>query len=146
MVSGIRLHFSINFRRYSLKSRYIFLSTFNNQRNQKQVFSNISLHFSVNLRWVERKCSTQASQNYWGLPELILGQKMFISPCFFFSCEDPTDPECDLTVSRNFLPTYGAFYFRSFVWSHDETDPIFIHCKVKICDNYKNNCNLVRFF
>jgi len=48
-----------------------------------------------------------------------------------------------INVTRNYLPTYGTFQFRSFVWSHNDEDPIYLFCDVKICDSYENECDLV---
>ena len=61
-------------------------------------------------------------------------------------CANASDPNSMINVTRNFLPSYGTYHFKSFVWSHDPFAPVYLHCKVKICDNYNYLCNLVSKF
>ena len=46
-------------------------------------------------------------------------------------------------ISHNFLPSSGTFRFYAFSWKDDVSDPLCLHCKVRVCNNYKENCSQV---
>jgi len=62
----------------------------------------------------------------------------------FYSCANASDGNAMVVVTRNYEASSGRYQFPSFVWAANATAPIYLHCKVRICDNYQAECNLVR--
>jgi len=46
-------------------------------------------------------------------------------------------------ISRNYQSLSAAFKFLAFLWKENADYPMYLHCKVRVCDNFKENCNKV---
>ena len=65
--------------------------------------------------------------------------KLYHSYIFlFFRC--PADSS-SVTIIRNYRNVSAKFKLASFVWSDNVAWPIYIHCKVKVCDEQANGTN-----
>ena len=54
-----------------------------------------------------------------------------------FSCpaDNSFDPDDAIMIDRNYDVKYSTFKFRSFVWTQDQEQAIYVYCDVTICHN-----------
>ena len=57
---------------------------------------------------------------------------------YFYRCQVNSDSEVRdaISVIRNYQPTYGSFKFRSFTWTSNMQQEIYIFCEVRVCEIY----------
>ncbi|XP_076806472.1 uncharacterized protein LOC143449989 isoform X2 [Clavelina lepadiformis] len=95
------------------------------------------VHVKVDLTGVDLDSSLHLQlTDCWARPsEIATGSPMYSIINDSCPADNSFDPDDAIMIDRNYDVKYSTFKFRSFVWTQDQEQAIYVYCDVTICHN-----------
>ncbi|CAK8683038.1 unnamed protein product [Clavelina lepadiformis] len=95
------------------------------------------VHVKVDLTGVDLDSSLHLQlTDCWARPsEIATGSPMYSIINDSCPADNSFDPDDAIMIDRNYDVKYSTFKFRSFVWTQDQDQAIYVYCDVTICHN-----------